>query len=90
MDLTQMIPFLFGALILLWAAASGARAFSGGQSSGLHDLAPARAAPSPQAQRATAQRRARRSHAIARAANYLLALAVLAALVLMLYGTLVA
>lgn len=87
MDLTQVIPFAVSAVVLLWAAASGAMACSGGPSSGLHQFAPpAPAAPTAEARAARARRRELRDRIL----NYALALVVLAAVVVMAIGMLVA
>lgn len=42
MALDEIIPFAFGGIILLWAAASALMAFTGGITSGLHHVAPPR------------------------------------------------
>ena len=90
MDLMQAIPFAFGGLILLWAAASAAMAFSGGQSSGLHEIAPAPRAPSAEERRRVEARGLRREQQAAQIANYLLGFAVLGALCLLIVASLFA
>ncbi len=87
MDLTQVIPFVVGVVVLLWAAASAAMAFSGGPSSGLHRLAPP---PRPALTSAQDSARALRRATRDRILNYALALIVACAFVALVFGTLLA
>ena len=89
MGVAQAIPFAVGALVLLWAAASGAMAFSGGESSGLHHVAPPPApAPTAEQRALLGARRAQRRDAVGRVLNYALACTVLGATVAMIVGML--
>ncbi len=87
----EVIAFIFGGLVLIWAFRSAAFAFSGGERSGRHELAPAPAAERPtppeEVRRRAATREAAR-HRIYRLMNFGLSLAALAALVAMLVGVL--
>ena len=85
----EVIAFIFGGLVLIWAFRSAAFAFSGGERSGRHELAPAAERPTPpeEVRRRAATREAAR-HRIYRLMNFGLSLAALAALVAMLVGVL--
>ncbi|MEX2446906.1 MAG: hypothetical protein WD734_06140 [Dehalococcoidia bacterium] len=93
MTLAEAIPFAVSGVVLVWAAASAALAFAGGQASGMHHIAPPAERPAV-APRADGPPRPRRRPAlraggwmmIARIGNYLLAFGVLGAVTLMLIG----
>ena len=85
----EVIAFLFGGLVMAWAFRSAAYAFSGGSQAGMHEVAP----PSEEAAMPTAEEieaRYQRTHRVHQAMLYLAGLAVTAAIVLLLIGSLVA
>ena len=85
----EVIAFAFGALVMVWAFASAGFAFSGGQHAGLHEVAPPteeESMPSPEELEARYQR----THRMHQGLLFLASLGVLAAIVAMLVGALVA
>ncbi len=89
MEVDEVIAFIFGGLVMVWAFRSAAFAFGGGESSGLHEVAPPseeKAPPTSEELRARDQRSHRRNQF----ALYVAGLVVSGALVAMLIGALVA
>ncbi|MPZ97884.1 MAG: hypothetical protein GEU80_00880 [Dehalococcoidia bacterium] len=86
----EVIPFVVGAVVLLWAAFSAAHAFSGGPHAGHHVVAPP-PAPPPSAEEAAATRERRRMRSIRlyQIVNFALAFGVLGAVTLMIIGALI-
>jgi hypothetical protein len=85
----EVIAFVLAGLVMAWAFRSAAFAFSGGDRSGLHEVAP----PPEEAAMPTAEEieaRYQRHHRVHQAVISLASLGVAAALVALLIGALVA
>jgi hypothetical protein len=86
MDVEEVVAFIVGGVVLAWAFRSAAFAFSGGDSSGLHEVAPPaeeQSLPSADDLEARYQRR----HRFHQMALYLAGLGVTGAIVAMLVGS---
>lgn len=82
----EVVAFVFGALVMVWAFRSAAFAFNGGQQAGLHEVAPPseeQAMPTPDELEARYQR----THRMHQALLYLAGLGVVGAIVAMLVGS---
>jgi hypothetical protein len=84
-----IFPFALGALILLWAFAAGALAFTGGISSGMHETSPLpeqRGDARPTDRSTMLQEQARKHVFLGQVFNFLIAGAVLFGIGFLLYG----
>lgn len=85
MDVEEVVAFIVGGLVMAWAFRSAAFAFSGGDTSGLHEVAPPseeRAMPSAE----DLEARYQRSHRFNQLVLYLAGLGVTGAIVALLVG----
>lgn len=95
-EVLEVIMFVIGGLVLVWAFRSLAFASSGGERSGMHELgapsvgsnADSEAAPEPEPEEVAAAEAAsyQRRHRFHQLANYALSMAAMAALTAMLIG----
>ena len=85
----EVVAFVFGGLVMVWAFRSAAFAFSGGDQAGLHEVAP----PAEEAAMPTEEEleaRYERTHRMHQALLYLVSFGVTGAIVAMLVGAAVA
>lgn len=85
----EVIAFVFGALVMVWAFRSAAFAFSGGEAAGLHEVAP----PSEEQSMPTAddlEARYQRRHRFHQLVLYVAGVGVTGAIVAMLIGSVLA
>ena len=89
MEVDQAIAFIFGGLVMVWAFRSAAFAFGGGETAGMHEVAPP-AEEETGPSEAEVEAKYQRTHRMHQGLLYLAGIVVTAAIVGMLVGSLLA